>query len=337
MSLLPADHPSFLNALSKAKSQVQDYLDKSDEFISAIANAAPEGVSDRMSNLLSRKGKKIRSTILALIATSGEKAPDIERVSRSCAAIELLHLASLVHDDIIDETSVRRGQRTAHIKWGNKIAVLIGDYILSQAMSCVLNEKNAAIPMALATAANDLIAGEINELDCTGNMELPLERYSAIIRGKTASLVEASAKMGAHLAGFDEDRVEKCGQLGMHFGIAFQIVDDLLDYGIGAKDLDKAKFTDISNGLVTLPLIYYFQSASPSEKDSLIGLLKKAAEPNVAEEIRLRLQNAKVFDRAKETALQHISEALAIAEDLPAKEHIVSLHEFIFSMTERGN
>lgn len=330
-------HPTFLTALSDAKWQVQNYLDRSDAFIAEVAKSAPDGVSERMFKLLRRKGKKVRSTILCLIAASGENPPDEERVAHACAAIELLHLASLVHDDIIDETSIRRGENTAHVEWGNKIAVLIGDYILSQAMCCVLNEKAQAIPTALADAANGLIAGEINELDYTGNIDLTPEKYNAIIKGKTAALIEASAKMGATLAGYNEENVGKCGLLGMHFGIAFQIIDDLLDYGFGAKDLDKAKFTDISNGLVTLPLIYYVQSVSAKEKDSLVALLKKASDPVVSEEIRQKLLNAKAFDKAKEAALEHISEALKLADELPAKEQISTLHELIFSMTERGN
>lgn len=337
MSMNPAEHPSFQAVLTSARGKVQAYLDRSDEVIADVARLAPKGVSERMAKLIARKGKKIRSTFLALIATSGKEAPDISRVAHACAGIELLHLASLVHDDIIDETTVRRGQRTAHVEWGNKVAVLIGDYILSQAMRCVINEETREIPLLLSSAANRLIVGEISELDSAGNFDLSLERYNAIIEGKTAALVEASAKIGAYIAGFDADRIEKCGRLGAHFGIAFQIIDDLLDYGVGASNLDKAKFTDISNGLVTLPLIYYFQTVSPEEKNALIALLKKAAEPDVPEEICRRLQLAGAFDKAKETALGHISDAMEISDSLPATELIESLKTFLFSMTERGN
>ncbi len=337
MSVNPADHPSFQAVLTSVRGKVQDYLDRSDEVIAEVARLAPGGVSERMTKLIARKGKKIRSTVLALIATSGTEPPDVSRVAHACAGIELLHLASLVHDDIIDETTVRRGQRTAHVEWGNKIAVLIGDYILSQAMRCVINEESREIPLLLSSAANCLIVGEICELDSAGNFDLSLERYNAIIEGKTAALVEASAKIGAHIAGFDKERIEKCGKLGAHFGLAFQIIDDLLDYGVGASNLDKAKFTDISNGLVTLPLIYYFQKVSPEEKSALLALLKRAAEPEVPEEICRRLQDAGAFEQAKETALGHISDAMEISDSLPATELVESLKTLLFSMTERGN
>ena len=248
-----------------------------------------------------------------------------------------MHLASLVHDDIIDETAVRRGERTAHVEWGNKVAVLIGDYILSQAMRCVIDEDTREIPLTLSSAANSLIVGEICELDSAGNMDLSLERYNAIIKGKTAALVEASAKIGAYIAGFDKERVEKCGQIGVHFGTAFQIIDDLLDYGVGATNLDKAKFTDISNGLVTLPLIYYFEASSAEEKAEMQNLLKHAADPGIPEEICRNLTKKNVFDRAKETALTHISDAIAASDALPKCQHIESLKSFLFSMAERGN
>lgn len=337
MSFNPADHPSFQTVLNSVRGQVQQYLDKTDEYVAEVAAAAPEGVSDRMKKLTARKGKKIRSTILSLIATSGEGPHDADRIAHACAGIELLHLASLVHDDIIDGTTMRRGQRTAHVEWGNKIAVLMGDYILSQAMRSVISEETREIPLILSSAANNLIVGEISELDSAGNMELSLERYNSIIEGKTAALIEASAKIGAYIAGFDKDHVEKCGQLGKHFGIAFQIIDDLLDYGIGANELDKAKFTDISNGLVTLPLIYYFQDVSAEEKASLLALLKKASEPGVPEEICERLQKAGAFDRTKETALEHISAAVEISDSLPTAELVESLKFFLSSMADRGN
>ena len=337
MSMNPAEHPSFQAVLSTVRGQVQNYLDKSDEVIAEVARTAPAGVSERMTKLIARKGKKIRSTILALIATSGETPADESRIAHACAGIELLHLASLVHDDIIDETTMRRGERTAHVEWGNKVAVLIGDYILSQAMRCVIDEESREIPLILSSAANSLIVGEISELDHTGNMNLPLADYNAIIKGKTAALVEASAKIGATIAGFDAERIEACGKIGTHFGLAFQIIDDLLDYGIGATNLDKAKFTDISNGLVTLPLIYYFESVSPEEKPSLQALLKGAADPGVAEEICKRLEEAKAFDKAKETALQHIADAMEIADTLPMTEHTSSLKSFLYAMAERGN
>ena len=332
-----ADHKTFQEVLQNARGQVQEYLNEADATVLAVARSAPEGVSERMLKLIQRKGKKIRSTVLSLIATSGKNSPVMERVAKACAGVEMLHLASLVHDDIIDETTLRRGERTAHVEWGNKIAVLMGDYILSQAMRAVIHEQAHDIPLELSSAANRLIVGEICELDSTGDLDISLARYNHIIDCKTAALIEASARIGAIIAGFEKPEVEKFGKIGAHFGIAFQIIDDLLDYGVGATDLDKAKFTDLSNGLATLPLILYFEKVSPEERSEMKDLLKKSSETGVPEKICERLKNAGAFDQAKEIALQHISDASEISDSLPKNEHIEILKAFLFSMTERGN
>ena len=330
-------HSSFQEVLQTARTQVQEYLNRADETIIAVARSAPDGVSERMMKLIQRKGKKVRSTVLALIATAGKELPESDRVAHACAGVELLHLASLVHDDIIDGTTLRRGERTAHVEWGNKVAVLMGDYILSQAMRAVIHEKEREIPLELSSAANRLIVGEICELDSTGDVNISLERYNRIIEGKTAALIEASARIGAFIAGFSKDDVEKFCKIGSHVGIAFQIIDDLLDYGVGASNLDKAKFTDISNGLTTLPLILYLQHEPENNKQAMQELLTRTAEVGVPEEICRRLQKSSAFDKTKEMAMQHIMDASEISDSLPKNEHIEMLKAFLLSMAERGN
>ena len=328
---------NFQEVLQVARNRVQEYLDRADEVIAEIAHTAPSGVSERMGKLVLRKGKKIRSTLLCLLASSGESKPDMERVAHACAGIELLHLASLVHDDIIDETELRRGEQTAHMEWGNKIAVLIGDYILSQAMRCVVDEPARSIPIILSSAADQLIVGEISELDCSGNLNLSYDRYVAVISGKTAALVDACARIGATLAGHGKELVEECGKMGIHYGIAFQIIDDLLDYGFGAKDLDKAKFTDVANGLVTLPLIFFFNQCNADDRKTMENLIAHAVEPHVPQEIVNLMKRYNCFEKAKENALSHLDSAIAISKKLPGSEYMDTLTAFFFSMSDRNN
>ena len=241
----------FKAVLSQARDLVKVELDKTEQVIMQVAKNAPAGISDRLVTLFSRKGKRIRSTLLCLLANCGTQKPDIDRVAHACAAVELLHLASLVHDDIIDGTDVRRGQKTAHREWGTQVAVLIGDYVLSQSMRCVIDEKARNVPVIISDAADKLIIGEIMELDHCGDMGLSRKSYNEIIDGKTAALIDAAARIGGILAGFDQPMVDECAKMGTHFGIAFQIIDDLLDYGYGSVNMDKAKFTDLSNGLIS--------------------------------------------------------------------------------------
>ena len=310
----------FQEVLSQARDLVKDQLSFTEQVIMQVAENAPVEISDRLRSLFSRKGKRIRSTLLCLIANCGSNKADDNRVAHACAGIELLHLASLVHDDIIDGTDVRRGQKTAHKEWGTQIAVLIGDYVLSQAMRCVIKEESRDVPVALSDAADKLIAGEIMELDHSGDMQLSFDMYDKIIDGKTAALIDAAARIGGVLAGFDASMVDECAKMGSHFGIAFQIIDDLLDYGYGSKNMDKAKFTDLSNGLITLPLLYYFDSCSVEERSEMEDMISRASEKGVPEKIIEKLNAKNAFDRAKANAQEHLEKALEIAQKLPGSD-----------------
>lgn len=327
----------FQVVLGQARELVKDQLSLTERVISQVAECAPAEIADRLRSLFTRKGKRIRSTLLCLIANCGTKKADDNRVAHACAGVELLHLASLVHDDIIDGTDVRRGQKTAHKEWGTQIAVLIGDYVLSQAMRCVINEESRDVPVALSDAADKLIAGEIMELDHSGDMGLSFEVYDRIIDGKTAALIDAAARIGGILAGFDKATVDECAKMGSHFGIAFQIIDDLLDYGYGSKDLDKAKFTDLSNGLITLPLLYYFDGCSAEERQEMEMLISRASEKGVPEKIIEMLNAKKAFDKAKANAQEHLEQALEIAQKLPGNDFTEEMVEMFSSMSERGN
>ncbi len=327
----------FQTVLSQARNLVDDQLKLTEEVIMNVARNAPSGISERLESLFQRKGKRIRSTLLCLIAQSGTEKPENIRVAQACAGIELLHLASLVHDDIIDGTDIRRGQKTAHKEWGTQVAVLIGDYVLSQAMRCVIEEESREIPIELSNAADKLIAGEILELDHSGDMGLSFEMYDRIIDGKTAALIETAAKVGGILAGFDKETAANCARMGAHFGIAFQIVDDLLDYGFGSKNLDKAKFTDLSNGLITLPLLYYFDSCNADERAEMEGYVAKASEAGIPEKILDRLNAKNAFEKAKTCAQDHLEKALEIAQTLPNSSFTDEIVEMIASMSDRGN
>ncbi len=327
----------FKAVLSQARDLVKLELDQTENVIMQVAKNAPAGISDRLISLFSRKGKRIRSTLLCLLANCGNAKPNIDRVAHACAAVELLHLASLVHDDIIDGTDVRRGQKTAHREWGTQVAVLIGDYVLSQSMRCVIDEEAHNIPIIISDAADKLIIGEIMELDHCGDMGLSRKSYNEIIDGKTAALIDAAARIGGILAGFDQPMVDECAKMGSHFGIAFQIIDDLLDYGYGSVNLDKAKFTDLSNGLITLPLLYYFEDCSVEERAEMESFIAKASEEGVPEKILKRLTEKNSLAKAKKEAQEHLEQALAIADKFPKSTFTDEIVAMVASMSERGN
>ena len=327
----------FQTVLAQARKLVQEQLELTEKVIFGVAKNAPAGINERLESLFQRKGKRIRSTLLCLIAQSGSQKPDSQRVAHACAGIELLHLASLVHDDIIDGTDIRRGQKTAHKEWGTQVAVLIGDYVLSQSMRCVIDEEARNIPVIISDAADKLIIGEIMELDHCGDMGLSRKAYNEIIDGKTAALIDAAARIGGILAGFDQPMVDECAKMGTHFGIAFQIIDDLLDYGYGSVNMDKAKFTDLSNGLITLPLLYYFEDCTAEERREMEGFIAKASAEGIPEKIQDRLFAKKSFAKAKAEAQEHLEQALAIADKFPKSNFTEEITAMFASMSERGN
>ena len=168
-------------------------------------------------------------------------------------------------------------------------------------------------------------------------MYLSRQAYNEIIDGKTAALIDAAARLGGIMAGFDQPMVDECAKMGTHFGIAFQIIDDLLDYGYGSVNMDKAKFTDLSNGLITLPLLYYFEDCTAEERAEMESLIAKASEEGTPEKIHDRLMAKKSFAKAKAEAQEHLEQALAIADKFPKSNFTEEILAMFSSMSERGN
>ncbi|MCL2100832.1 MAG: polyprenyl synthetase family protein [Fibromonadales bacterium] len=325
----------YQSVIKEARNLVQPVLDLSSEMMREVALNSPAGLRGRITQTVERPGKRLRSILLFLLAKSkNNEINDLSRVAKVAVSIEMLHLASLVHDDIIDGSEFRRGLNSIHSSFGNKIAVLAGDYILAQSMIFVLEEKDHRILQALAYSASSLAAGAILEIDLTGNMNISFEEYMQIIEGKTASLLVTCAKCGAILANYDDKMVEDCGKLGLHFGIAFQIIDDILDYGIGAESLGKKKFEDLQNGLITLPLILYFQK---NPKEEMEQLVKNATDSNSAKLIVKKLKSADCFNEAKTIAQSHLSQATEILQKLPPSHVNNLLKNFFETMVERKN
>ena len=324
----------YQDVIKEARSLVQPALDLSSAMMREVAENSPSGLRERITQTVERPGKRLRSILLFLLAKSNGKTDDLKRMAKAASSVEMLHLASLVHDDVIDSSEIRRGQCSMNSAFGNKIAVLAGDYMLAQALIFVLEEEDRRIPQSLANAASSLVAGEILEIDNAGNTNISFEEYIRVIEGKTASLLISCTKCGAILAGYDDSIVEDCGKLGLHFGIAFQIIDDILDYGIGAENLGKKNFEDLQNGLITLPMLLYFQS---NPKEEMEALIRNASEPGTANLIVEKLKNANCFEEAKTIACFHLLKAAEVLEKLPSSSINTLLKNFFEAMAERKN
>ena len=213
-------------------------------------------------------GKKIRSR-LNLIASSSSKNSDRYKLA---SIIELLHTATLVHDDVVDNASTRRGAMSVNSLWSNAHGVLIGDYIYSKAFMLMVEIGKKDILAELADATNDISQGELIQLDAIGNIKISLNKLKKISYFKTGRLFEASAKTGAMLAGANKNFIKNIGESAKNIGILFQIKDDLLDYSNTSKT-GKQSFQDLKEGKVTYPFFFALKNSSQKEKKQLISFL----------------------------------------------------------------
>ena len=265
----------------------QELLDFIELFNSSLQHE--DGLlSSALSHIRQGGGKRMRPMLILLMA---KKYGEVTQVSQHAAVgLELLHTASLVHDDVVDESEERRGQASVNASYNNKVAVLVGDYILSTALLHVAKTGNKRIVEYLAELGRTLAAGEILQLTNIRNQEISEEVYYQIIKNKTAALFEACAAIGALSAGAGEDDVLKAGQFGQDLGIMFQIRDDIFDY-YDSQEIGKPTGADMAEGKLTLPVIYALNS---NKMDSMMNLALKVKQGGVnADEIAVLVEFSK--------------------------------------------
>ena len=228
-------------------------------------------ISSLYDYIFKKNGKQLRAR-LSLIASSVDKRQGRKRY-KLAAIIELLHNATLVHDDVVDESPTRRGVKSVNNIWTNAHGVLIGDYIYSKAFMLMVDLGNTKILKELSNATNDISKGELIQLDAIGNTGISLSKLEKISYFKTGRLFEASAKCGALLSDSKISYVENISNCAKNLGIVFQIKDDLLDYLGQENTLGKPAFQDIKEGKVTYPFYFAYKNANPEDKKILVNML----------------------------------------------------------------
>jgi len=216
-------------------------------------------------------GKKIRARLNLISSSFNRNKNKIYRI-KLAAIIELLHTATLVHDDVVDNSSIRRGNKSVNSLWSNAHGVLIGDYIYSKAFIYMVDIGNQKILQELSNATNDISQGELIQLDAINNKEITLNKLKKISYFKTGRLFEASAKTGAMLAGANKKYIDNISECAKNIGVLFQIKDDLLDYSMNLK-IGKPQFQDLKEGKITYPFFYAYKNANNKEKRVLINSL----------------------------------------------------------------
>ncbi len=304
-------------------------------FESKFKEAVKSNVSllDRiMHYIIRRKGKQVRPMFVFLSAKLFGELNDVSY--RSAALVELLHTATLVHDDVVDESNFRRGFFSINALWKNKVAVLVGDYLLSKGLLLSLENNDFEILKILSKAVKQMSEGELLQMEKSRNLNLSESVYFEIITNKTASLLASSCAAGAWSTTRDDDIAEKMRVFGELSGIAFQIKDDLFDYGF--DDIGKPTGNDIKEKKITLPLIYTLNSVNSARKKEMIYILKnKHKNKEYVRQILQEVKHAGGLDYATEKMNNYRDRALEILKEFPDNACNRGLSELVRFTTER--
>ncbi|WP_226390736.1 polyprenyl synthetase family protein [Penaeicola halotolerans] len=284
-----------------------------------------------MGYIVKRKGKQMRPMFVFL--TAGVNGGIKEETFRGAALIELLHTATLVHDDVVDDADYRRGFFSINALWKNKIAVLVGDYLLSRGLLLSVDNGDFDLLKIVSNAVREMSEGELLQMAKARNLDITEEVYYQIIKQKTASLIASCCAVGAATAGQDKETIEKMRSFGEKIGMAFQIKDDLFDYG--TSEIGKPLGIDIKEKKMTLPLIYALQKASWLDKKRIIYIVKNQGNKrSKVDEVISFVKNSGGLEYATEKMNAYHQEALAILADFPDsvyKQALTDLVEFTIS------
>ena len=260
-----------MSQLSLIKKPIEGYLDDFIKLFNDSLSHTDGLLSQVLEHIKSRGGKRMRPMLILLIAKNYGGISSVTQ--HSAVGLELLHTASLVHDDVVDESKERRGQASVNAEYNNKVAVLVGDYVLSTALLNVALTNNTYIVQSLAELGRTLSNGEILQLSNIQNSEFSEEVYYEVIKMKTAALFEACCEIGAMSANATEEDLEKAKTFGRNLGIIFQIRDDIFDY-YDSKEIGKPTGNDMSEGKLTLPVLYALNSTHDSEMEEIARKVK---------------------------------------------------------------
>ena len=269
-------------------------------------------------HIIAGGGKRLRPLLHALAArAAGYRG---EQHVKLAAVIEFIHTSTLLHDDVVDESGLRRGRQTANALWGNAASVLVGDFLYSRSFQLMVELDDMRVMRILADTTNTIAEGEVLQLLNIGNADVGEADYLAVIERKTAVLFAAATELGALLGGLPAEQVSALRRYGMELGYAFQIADDLLDYTSDAGTLGKNIGDDLAEGKPTLPLIYALEKASPEQAQSLRHAIEHGGLDSL-ERIIASIRDSGALERTGDRALRHAQAAREALATLPPSAH----------------
>ena len=324
-------HPTTIYAWQEALESIRPELDSVEQrFRSELVSSVP-AVTAIGEYLQVSGGKRLRPALLLLAAKLfGRTQPSVISLG---AVVEMIHTATLVHDDVIDAADLRRGRPSTNSRWGNHTSVLAGDWLYMQAFRIAVQERNFHVLDILIELTQQMVEGELIQWKLIGRLDLTVEEYLDLVQRKTACLFGACTRLGAVLAGQDQATEEHLAEYGTNLGMAFQLVDDLLDFTASEEVLGKPVGSDLREGKVTLPLIYLLDRCTPEEHDKLARVMEERAFLTVPwQELLDLLRRYDTPARVKELAnlyAQRARKCLDSCPDSSYKRALAALPDFV--------
>lgn len=315
-------------SLEAIKALIQQELNATDDVIKQQLNSSIPLINELGQYIIDSGGKRLRPMLVLL----GAKLFGYTEQAhiQLAAIIELIHTATLLHDDVVDASQLRRGNQTANAIWDNAASVLVGDFLYSRTFQMMIEVGNMAVMNILGKATNTIAEGEVLQLQNRNNPHTTEQQYREVISHKTGTLFKTAAQLGAVLSGQSLDKIQAMGDYGLHLGIAFQLVDDALDYCATAQQLGKNIGDDLAEGKPTLPLIHILQTGTAAQQQ----LVQQAITENSREhlpEILQAIADTNALDYTYQSAEQAVMLARGTLTHLPAsayKDALIALANF---------
>ncbi len=322
--------------LNDIKAPILKELEEFDNFIADQFKADSELLSEMLSYALSTRGKGVRPLIVMLSAALNSANNIVSRRAWVAATmVEMIHLSSLIHDDVIDSSDMRRGKPSLNAKWQSRKAILVGDYILGRTLTLGMSSGQYDIVAHISKSIAILCEGEVIQDDYASKSSMTREGYIEIINKKTASLISISASAGALAAGAPASKIDNMRRFGEYIGMAFQIQDDILDYSPNAKT-GKPTNGDLREGKITLPLLHIIENSTAEERIEIIELLKRCnSDSSAIEELQQRVERGGGVEFAAEVMAAYIERATAILGQYEASKYRTALMNLCAYIAER--
>ncbi len=311
---------------------IADDMREVDQVIASRLQSSVPLVGDVARYIISAGGKRLRPALLLL--TSGALGYQGAQRFNLAAVVEFIHTATLLHDDVVDESTLRRGRATANESFGNPASVLVGDFLYSRAFQMMVESDSPRVMQVLADATNVIAEGEVQQLMNTHDASLDETGYLNVIRSKTAKLFEASARLAAILAGSTPEIEQACADYGQALGTAFQVIDDVLDYDGDTQEMGKNLGDDLREGKVTLPIIVAMQRGTTEQRELLRNVIESGSTDELQRVVAI-IRETGALAATRDAAATQARLAMGAAANLPRNSYTEGLLQLAAQLLER--